>query len=272
MVKVAALNPEQVGRLKESMETVSRAKRGSGCRTGKPCGGTCISRSKTCGGKLKTKKPTEVKPKAKPILNTVEPKNDSKMGKRLSPAKLKSVLGDTLHVSDINTKTVKLHLEDLRLLPEGLLNHAKGKGVSIHLGDVTMPSLNSNQEYKGVRPRGWAEKDTWDKVPGAYNAKAKSVSAGAGRHGSVSPALHEFFHGIGHVAEFDDHPKMLAIHKKIYSKLPPYLQQGGPGGSAGSQELFAEGAAHLLKDRNKAISLYGAAFAKFIDTEVLTLK
>lgn len=60
MVKVSQLSSSQLGKLKETLETGARAKRGKQCKKGKPCGGSCITQSKTCGGKAKAAKSPKV--------------------------------------------------------------------------------------------------------------------------------------------------------------------------------------------------------------------
>lgn len=42
------LSPRQIGQLKQEMESAVRAKLGKSCKTGKPCGGSCISKKYQC--------------------------------------------------------------------------------------------------------------------------------------------------------------------------------------------------------------------------------
>lgn len=208
--------------------------------------------------------PGKMNPKVKP-----KPKRTTK--KQAAPndkvAKVKDALGDKLHVSDPNSAYTKQALEDLSLVPQGTLIAMKYKGVGVHIGDKPLTELDSNGPLKGVQPRGWPEGSTWDKVGGVYNPGCKCLTAaGKGQSGSVSTVLHELGHAIHSTNGLtsSQQERLTSIHKKVFKKLPNYLQQGGPGGKAGIEEMWAEGFAHVIKDPKTAKGFYSQEFIDLV--------
>lgn len=180
-------------------------------------------------------------------------------------------LGPTLVVEDFHEPAMRDHLADLALVPANLYARLRQKGLKqIHIANRPVPYLGSKNAVAGLAPRGWQDGSTFDIVPGAYVPAQKAVLAGGGNHGSLSLALHELGHAVGERLGYLKHPALKAAHERLYAKLPNYLQQGGPGGKAGRDELFAEAFAVLVQDGEAvATERYDAAFVRFLKVEVL---
>lgn len=180
-------------------------------------------------------------------------------------------LGSSLkiEVSEIS-ENVKNHLDDLEKVPGHVLKEVSDFGVTTHLGDTAMPDLDTKQDSKGVKVRGW-NGETWDNVAGAFDSKKKMVLAGKGLHDCSSLVLHEFGHALDEKRKIAETDKEFdSIHKKLHrdKKLDSYFKQGGPGGLAGKEELFAEGFALYHKDKASLKTQYGDRIVKFFDNEM----
>lgn len=181
-------------------------------------------------------------------------------------ASVKAKLGSSLNVRDEGTEIVRQHISDLDAVSSGVSKAVADKGVTVHLGNSPMTELNGNTDMKGQSPRGWPPGVTWDEVPGAFNPAHNAVSAGKGAHGSASVVLHEYGHAIGHNFGIDSSPEWQSIHASVHNNLSPYLQQGGPGGFAGRQELWAESfAVHQKHGADVAEKAFGKPVRDFID-------
>lgn len=211
------------------------------------------------------RKPGKMNPKVKPKAKATS--KQKAVAPNAKIAKVKDALGDKLHISDPNSAYTKQALEDLSLVPEGTLLAMRYKGVGVHVGDRSLTELDSNGPLKGVQPRGWPPGATWDKVGGVYNPGCKCVTAaGKGQSGSISTVLHELGHAIHRTNGLtsSQQEKLTSIHKKVFKKLPNYLQQGGPGGEAGIEEMWAEGFAHVIKDPKTAKGFYSQEFIDLV--------
>jgi hypothetical protein len=148
--------------------------------------------------------------------------------------------GDRLKIKDVEHPTVQHHLGELSRVPPAVMKAAAGHVSAVYVGTGGVPEHDEMGHVRGVRPRGWPEGTTWDDVAGAYNRGARSVIAGTGRGAVKVAALHEFGHGVDDAGRHSGHPDFRALHEKHYAALPPYFQQGGPGGAAGLAEMFAQ--------------------------------
>ncbi len=86
-------------------------------------------------------------------------------------------------------------------------------------------------------------------------------------------ALHESGHAVDDGSfgvVFSRDQEFKDIHAEVFGKLPPYLQQDGPGGLAGCEELFAEGFAAILMDERGARGQYGDRFVDYMKQKVLS--
>jgi SPP1 gp7 family putative phage head morphogenesis protein len=170
-------------------------------------------------------------------------------------------------------ETAQLHLKHYQMIPQLVRDALVKAGVKVFINnDKTLPFIDNEEEHKGKSPRGWPEGMTWDIVPGGYDRKQKHVIAGNGSHGSVSLLLHEYGHAVGHTLGYDYDQRLIDIHTEIFPKLIPYLQQGGPGGKAGVEELLAEGFADTVLSRYEATKKYGKEFVDYIENSVFTLE
>jgi hypothetical protein len=179
-------------------------------------------------------------------------------------------LGSILLVEHYADPTIRRHVEDLARIPQRLLTKVKLAGLAqIHFAARPVPDLDNLQFLRGVHPRGWQSGTTWDSVPGAYNADLRVLVAGIGIHGSSSLVLHEFGHALGDLLGYDSDSRLVAAHQRLYSRLNPYLQQDGPSGPAGRQELLAEGFADVLFAPARAAQIYDARFVQYVETVIL---
>lgn len=194
------------------------------------------------------------------------------------------VLDGVLKVEDYDSPMVKKLVAELAKYPESVLKKLKTEGINeIHVAGLAMPDLDSNADSKGVHPRNWDDGKTWDVVPGGYNPNKNSVALGIGGHGSESLSLHETGHAVGDKFKDDkgvnlDHSdEMVAIHKKIFNKLDPYLKGTGedgkppvPGNFAGCEETFAEALATLLnKGEAETVKQYSQEMVDFLKKYVM---
>jgi hypothetical protein len=91
--------------------------------------------------------------------------------------------------------------------------------------------------------------------------------------------IHETGHSLGatlrragQAQNLDDDPDVVAAHRRMFSRLSPYEQQGGPGGVAGRHEFFAESIAHMLaRGRNAAVARYDEKWVRFCEQHVFGL-
>lgn len=181
-----------------------------------------------------------------------------------------TLFAGAIEVSDIEQGVVITHLDHLSYLPEGFVKFMVGKGIKIKIGAEDVPSLTGDELYRSQAPRGWGEKKDWSKVPGCWDPRNKTVYAGKGLHGSSSLVLHEFGHGVGDLLGLDDSEVLIKAHKRLYPKLTSYLQQDGPGGVVGRQELFAEGFADYFRlSREKFVKKYDEEFYLFLEGVII---
>jgi hypothetical protein len=110
--------------------------------------------------------------------------------------------GTAVNIAD-ESDVSRAHLEDLELFSESahntLRNHfARTPGGGFYVGDKAMPQLDNQGHLAGVKPRGWADGQTWDNVPGGYDPNARVCACGGGGkgHGATSLALHEGSHAL----------------------------------------------------------------------------
>lgn len=110
--------------------------------------------------------------------------------------------GTAVNIAD-RSEVAMSHLADIEQFSESahttLRNHfARTKDGGFYVGDKAVPKLDNQGHLSGVKPRGWADGQTWDNVPGAYDPNAKVCACGGGGkgHGSTSLALHEGSHAL----------------------------------------------------------------------------
>ena len=198
---------------------------------------------------------------------------------KASQAKLRRALNGRLHVKQSISSEKHIHElanEMPRTFQRALAHHE----VDVWIGPGSVPDQDHLGSLKGVRPRGWAEGQTWDIVPGAYNPSSRVVALGdesAFGHGSTSLALHEGGHGVddavgsllregGHDIPASRQDSFSSLWEDIkedefYFVINPYFRQGPP---AGMSEMWAEGFAAWSKFRStpNAASKIGQVLTK----------
>jgi len=170
--------------------------------------------------------------------------------------------GKAVDIAD-DSEVARIHLTDLEMFdPKAhatLRDHfARTPGGGFYVGDKAMPKLDNQGHLAGVKPRGWADGQTWDNVPGGYDPNAKVCACGGGgkSHGSTSLALHEASHALddaltrkfgmraSETSEWRD--AYYAIH--AVADMNPYFTYGGNQDGFLS-EGFAESYAAFTKHR-----------------------
>lgn len=150
-----------------------------------------------------------------------------------------------------------------------ILKALGAKHARTFIGDKPVTELDSNEDLRGQRPRGWGKRDTWDTVAGAYNGH---VCVGVGAHASVSLMGHETGHAIGNRFGLNLDPELAEWHKRLHSKLDPYEQQGGPGGVAGREEMLAESVAvHVAEGKQGVARAYSPEYADWLDAKLRSI-
>lgn len=142
------------------------------------------------------------------------------------------------------------HVDDLALIPPGVLNELKNRGLrDIEIKNKPVSEMNNLAHTKDVVPPGYPEGSTFEtKVGGIYSFSEKVICLrGDLPAGSLSTALHETGHAVAHLMKYDSDKRLKEVHKKVYNDLPPYQQQGEPGSFLGCHEMFAESFALWIK-------------------------
>lgn len=159
-----------------------------------------------------------------------------------------AALGDALRVQDVEHPKVRKFLDHLAALPDDVLRRLGDAGCRIHIGDLPVTHLDQNHHMIGVRPRGWGGNDSWEVVGGVFTRRGWACVSTRGRDGSTSVTIHEVGHAIHHflLNEEKQQADLKTIHETLYPNLDPYLRQGGPGATAGIEEMVAESFADLM--------------------------
>jgi hypothetical protein len=220
-------------------------------------------------GKSEQPKAPAARPKEAPAASAM-PQNRPPEGPPRSEAEWRAhpsiaALGPKLAVKDVESPHVQKHLELMAKIPPATAAKIGRtiKGVHVGLGPIT--GLDDMGYLKGVAARGHGS-GTWDNVSGAYNPTRRVAAIGhTGNGASASTAVHELGHALDQADSWSSAPDFVALHKKHFDRLRPYYKQGGPGGRAGCEELFAELFAHSVADRASAVAAYGEELVSWMD-------
>lgn len=176
--------------------------------------------------------------------------------------------GESLKVEWIRNEKVRMNVEDLGLLSESLVKRLVQAGIKIKIGPNDILNLSNEEFFRVTAPRGHAQ-ENWASITGCWDSVKKIAYAGTGNHGSENAVLHEIGHGVGDLLGLDYSPALVGAHKRLYSRLIPYEQQGGPGALAGRQEFLAESfdKFHKLK-KEKFILAYDEEWHTFLSNRV----
>lgn len=88
----------------------------------------------------------------------------------------------------------------LMLLPESMIIKALDSNIKVKLFEGSLTDNPSASHLKGIVPRGYTSKKTWDQVPGIGGSRTVLVKIGSSEkgkgHGSVNLELHELAHSL----------------------------------------------------------------------------
>ena len=164
---------------------------------------------------------------------------------------------------------VQRHLDDLDLIPPAIQRSIRARGVSVVVGNAAVPFLDEMRHLAVVHPRGWDPGKTWAQVAGMYDPNSHQVILGRGENGSISLALHEYAHAISDVHDVLNRG---AIRQQIRMwdtaslLADPYHRQGGLGGTAGAQEMFAESfAIYFVQGREVLIKKTDLTYVQWLE-------
>lgn len=101
-----------------------------------------------------------------------------------------------------NQKEAAKVISRLSTLPNQLLDQIDAQGIVVKLFEGKLTDNPTARHLRGVIPRGYQSKTTWDDVPGIGGSKTVLVKIGSSEkgkgHGSVNLELHELAHSIDH--------------------------------------------------------------------------
>ncbi len=88
----------------------------------------------------------------------------------------------------------------LSLLPDSMIKKAVNKNIKIRLFVGNLTDNPTASHLKGIIPRGYTSKRTWDQVPGIGGSRVVLVKIGSSEkgkgHGSVNLEYHELAHSL----------------------------------------------------------------------------
>lgn len=88
----------------------------------------------------------------------------------------------------------------LTILPESMVLKAVNRNIKVKLFVGNLTDNPTASHLKGIVPRGYTSKKTWDQVPGIGGSRTVLVKIGSSEkgkgHGSVNLELHEFAHSL----------------------------------------------------------------------------
>lgn len=133
-------------------------------------------------------------------------------------------------------------IERLTLLPDSMIKKAIEQNITVRLFEGNLTDNPTASHLKGVIPRGYTSKRTWDQVPGIGGSRVVLVKIGSSEkgkgHGSVNLELHELAHSLDRYV-YDgirEEERFLSIWKQESSQLFP----GNPYFNDYPEEYFAE--------------------------------
>ncbi|MEW8987528.1 MAG: toxin, partial [Bacillus sp. (in: firmicutes)] len=139
------------------------------------------------------------------------------------------LLGEIIYLPEdgFNIKEAQAIVTRLDKLPSPILAKINQAGIQVHLFEGKLTDQPTATHLKGVIPRGYSSKKTWDEVPGVGGSKTVLVKIGASEkgngHGSINLELHELAHSIDRYVydEMRSNPVFLDIWNQEKNKLFP---------------------------------------------------
>ena len=182
------------------------------------------------------------------------------------------VLRGMLHMEDVNSAVARMNLRALLRVPLPVLNRLKGAGVVIFISARPVPENAGLGSMRGVKARGHGDV-TWDQIEGTYVPDKKYIVAGGvpGMDASSGSSLpHELGHAIAHALGYLNSRELIEAHERVFGHLPAYERQGGPGGEAGRDEMYAETVGVLIAgSRGKAVRRTDERFVKWLEASLV---
>lgn len=140
-----------------------------------------------------------------------------------------NLLGEIIYLPNdgFNEQEVQAIITRLDKLPSSILTKIINAGIQIQLFEGKLTDQPTASHLKGVIPRGYTSKKTWDEVPGVGGSKTVLVKIGASEkgngHGSINLELHELAHSLDRYVydEIRLNPLFLEIWDEEKSKLFP---------------------------------------------------
>lgn len=114
----------------------------------------------------------------------------------------KQQLGQIVYLPEenINQEEAAAIISRIDRIPSSILSKIVQEGIQVHLFEGKLTEQPTANHLKGVIPRGYNSKKTWDDVPGVGGSKTVLVKIGASSkgsgHGSVNLELHELAHSV----------------------------------------------------------------------------
>ena len=198
----------------------------------------------------------------------------SKLGQQqkiVLPLGYAEVLRSMLHMEDVNSVVARMNLRALLRVPLPLLRRLKEAGVLIFISARPVPENADLGSMRGVKARGHGA-ETWDQIEGTYVPDRKFIVAGGvpgmdALSGSSLP--HELGHAVAHSLGYLNSRALIEAHQRVFGQLPAYERQGGPGGEAGRDEMYAETVGVLIAgSRGKAVRRTDERFVKWLEASL----
>lgn len=201
--------------------------------------------------------------------------------------KLVAAFGHRLNVSDWGDSGVQDQVRSLAMMDPELIHatvHRDAKYsafTGMFIGARPLPELDHLQSLlrDDQGPRGWGSGSVWEDV-GGVAAGGHTCAVSSVKSWKDSTSLHEFGHIIGsrvrdrQTGTFLDHSSELREHnRRLYPKLSAYYQQDGPGGTAGTEEMFAESMSVFYRHgRQIFLEKYDAEYLRWLEKQIDQIK
>ncbi|GAE46288.1 anthrax toxin lethal factor-related metalloendopeptidase [Mesobacillus boroniphilus] len=128
-------------------------------------------------------------PKQSLLYESLKPENVRLAGKLI-----------VLPENDFDQSEAAQIINRLMLLPESMIIKAVDSNIKVKLFEGSLTDNPSASHLKGIVPRGYTSKKTWDQVPGIGGSRTVLVKIGSSEkgkgHGSVNLELHELAHSL----------------------------------------------------------------------------
>jgi Pro-Pro endopeptidase len=181
-------------------------------------------------------------------------------------------LGDIIILPDgsFNKKEAAEIITRLDKLPPSILSKINREGIHVNLFTGKLTDQPTASHLKGLIPRGYKNKTTWDDVPGMGGSQTVLVKIGASEkgngHGSVNLELHELAHSVD-LYVFQE-IRYDPVFLKIWKQECPDLFTGQAYFNTFPEEYFAETFAmfYLGKETQEKLKIEAPKTFEFFQT------